>query len=152
MTRNNGLIACVGMQNTPDSDEKELQGYEGFPTKIAEQMASFAAAYDTLNQAYAADLRGKITTRSSELPEAQKMKTACEAIYPEYRVLIQLLNAHATVAASPTAYQQLIQTLNNNIDYVRKHAITKGTSGEELTPDDGGKTDGTKQVNPDERE
>ena len=134
---------------------KVQQMCEEYDSDLAVQQAADKLGIDPAMKrltAIAADLRGKITTRSSELPEAQKMKTAREAIYPEYRVLIQLLNAYATVAASPTAYQQLIQTLNNNIDYVRRHAITKSAGGEEPTPDDGGKTDGTEQVNPDEGE
>ena len=41
----------------------------------------------------ATELRRKITERSAEAPEAQAMKNAREAFYPEYRALILLLNA-----------------------------------------------------------
>ena len=46
---------------TKDQFNAHFTGENPAPTKIAEQMASFAAAYDTLNQAYAVTLRSSIT-------------------------------------------------------------------------------------------
>jgi len=124
---------------------KVQQMCEEYASTAALQQAAQTLGIDqamTRLAAIATELRQKITARSAELPEAQKMKTAREAIYPEYRVLIQLLNAYATVAASPTAYLQLIQTLNNNIDYVRRHAVAGGTGGTGGGSGDGGSSDG----------
>ena len=76
--------------------------------------------------AIAAELRQKITERSAEAPEAQAMKNAREAFYPEYRALILLLNSFAAVDDDPTRYSQLIGTLNRNINYIRIHAMNSG--------------------------
>ena len=54
------------------------------------------------------------------------MKQAREALYPEYRALIQLLNAFALVSDNVHQYATLISTLNGNIDYVRIHAMKDG--------------------------
>lgn len=87
-----------------------------------------------------ADIRRLMTERNAQTPEAKAMKNAREAIYPEYRATIQILNAYAIVDANPTRYQTLIRALNGNIDYLRKHAMAKGSSGDEPepTPDGGG--------------
>ena len=47
-----------------------------------------------------------------------------EAVYPEYRALILLLNAYAVTDSEPDRYAALIFQLNNNIDYVKIHAMT----------------------------
>lgn len=54
-----------------------------------------------------------------------------EAVYPEYRALILLLNAFAVTDSEPDRYAALIFQLNNNIDYVKIHAMTKGTASED---------------------
>lgn len=73
-------------------------------------------------------LRQRLTERSGEMPALRAMKQARERIAPEYRALIQLLNAFALVDSDTQKYRNLIQTLNGNIDYVRVHAMTDGGS------------------------
>ncbi|MBO4214707.1 MAG: hypothetical protein J5888_00050 [Bacteroidaceae bacterium] len=91
-------------------------------------------------------LRNKITERSNELPALKAMKQAREAIYPEYRALIQLLNAFALVSDNVQQYATLISTLNGNIDYVRIHAMKDGGEtlggGGSSQPDNGGGENG----------
>lgn len=81
--------------------------------------------------AIAAELRQKMTERSAGLPAQKAMKQAREAVYPEYRALILLLNAFAVTDSEPERYSALISQLNNNIDYVKIHAMTKGTASED---------------------
>lgn len=81
--------------------------------------------------AIAAELRQKMTERSAGLPAQKAMKQAREAVYPEYRALILLLNAYAVTDSEPDRYAALIFQLNNNIDYVKIHAMTKGTASED---------------------
>ena len=81
--------------------------------------------------AIAAELRQKMTDRSAGLPAQKAMKQAREAVYPEYRALILLLNAFAVTDSEPDRYAALISQLNNNIDYVKIHAMTKGTASED---------------------
>ena len=76
--------------------------------------------------AIADQLRDTLTQRENELPSHKAMQQAREAIYPEYRALIELLNAYAIVDADTTKFATLIQTLSRNIDYVRIHAMTGG--------------------------
>lgn len=97
--------------------------------------------------AIAAELRQKMTERSAGLPAQKAMKQAREAVYPEYRALILLLNAFAVTDSEPDRYAALIFQLNNNIDYVKIHAMTKGTAsedegGDEPEPDGGGDDSG----------
>ena len=97
--------------------------------------------------AIAAELRQKMTERSAGLPAQKAMKQAREAVYPEYRALILLLNAFAVTDSEPDRYAALIFQLNNNIDYVKIHAMTKGTAsedegGDEPEPDAGGDDSG----------
>ena len=77
------------------------------------------------------ELRDKLTQRSNELPALKAMKQAREAFYPEYRALIQLLNAAALINEDTMKYASFIQTLNRNIDYVRIHAMSNGGSSNE---------------------
>ena len=86
-------------------------------------------------------LRQKLTERSAELPSQQAMKQAREAIYPEYRTLIDLLNAFALTNDNTSAYATLIRTLNDNIDYVRIHAMTGGSSSGGSNSGGGGSDD-----------
>lgn len=86
----------------------------------------------------------KISERSAQALDPAAMKSAREAIYPEYRALIQVLNAYAIVDDDPTKYATLIRTLNDNIDYVRIHAITSSGSSSNNgggSSDNGGGTD-----------
>lgn len=77
-------------------------------------------------------IRKKITERSSQLPELQQMKKARQAMDPEYRRLIQILNA-MLIANSDFALlaADIVSNLNKNIDYVRIHAMSKTTGSEE---------------------
>ena len=76
--------------------------------------------------AIAEQLRDLLTQRANELPSHKAMQQAREAIYLEYRALIDQLNAHALVDENVNRYGTLIQTLNRNIEYVRIHAMTGG--------------------------
>ena len=71
-------------------------------------------------------LRDTLTQRENELPSHKAMQQAREAIYLEYRALIDQLNAHALVDENVNRFATLILTLNRNIDYVRIHAMTNG--------------------------
>ena len=73
------------------------------------------------------ELRQLMTSRNDAAPEAQAVKNAREALYPEYRALILLLNSFAVVDDDPQAYALLINRLNKNIDYVRQHAMASGS-------------------------
>lgn len=88
---------------------------------IDKAMERLAAIADTI--------RLRITQRSSELPEAQQMKKARAAMDPEYKTLIQVLNASAVIYGQTGHFDELIRTLNDNINYVKIHAITKPTGG-----------------------
>ncbi len=79
-------------------------------------------------QTIAATLRQTITQRSEDAPQAQAMKQAREAFYPEYRALILLLNSFAAVDDDPARFSQLVGTLNRNIDYVRIHAMSDSSA------------------------
>lgn len=84
----------------------------------------------------AATLREKITQRSGELPEAQQMKKARMAMDPEYRTLIQVLNASAIIYGQATNFSGIIKQLNDNINYVKIHAMSKtATGGDTPTPE-----------------
>lgn len=115
----------------------------------AAQTLGIATAMERLTT-IAASIRDKITQRSGELPEAQQMKRARSAMEPEYRALVQILNASAIIYQQ-AGYTELIKTLNGNINYVKIHAMTKGTSSSSSgggdtptpspTPDGGGSDD-----------
>ena len=79
-------------------------------------------------------LRQKLTERSAQMPAQQAMKQAREAIYPEYRLLIDLLNSYARIDNDTERFQVLIAALNANIDYVKIHAMNKGEEGDEPEP------------------
>ena len=86
------------------------------------------------------EIRQLMTSRNDAAPEAQAVKKAREALYPEYRALILLLNSYAVVDDDPQTYALLINRLNRNIDYVRQHAMAGGGSssggGGGTTPSD----------------
>ena len=86
-------------------------------------------------------IRAKITQRSSELPEAQQMKNARAAMDPEYKALVLIINSLAVCADSNYPYGEIIKTLNQNITYVKTHAISKAGSGEEVQPEEGGESE-----------
>ena len=86
-------------------------------------------------------IREKITQRSSELPEAQQMKNARAAMDPEYKALVLIINSLAVCADSNYPYGEIIKTLNQNITYVKTHAISKAGSGEEVQPEEGGESE-----------
>jgi hypothetical protein len=81
----------------------------------------------------AAELRAKLTERSAELPAQQSMKLARETVAAEYRMLIDVLNAYALIDNDLHRFDSLISTINNNIYYVRVHAMAK--SGNVAAPD-----------------
>lgn len=78
-------------------------------------------------------IREKITERAATLPEFQQMKKARATMDPEYKLLILMLNAFAIATDRPGIYEDLIATLNNNIDYVKLHAVNKGSRPAENT-------------------
>lgn len=89
------------------------------------------------------ELRQQMTARNDAAPEAQAVKKAREALYPEYRTLILLLNSFAVVSDEPQPFALLINRLNRNIDYVRQHAMagsgstgSGGSGGGSTTPED----------------
>lgn len=101
----------------------------------AEQTLGIATAMDCLT-AIVAQIREKITQRSGELPEAQQMKKARTAMDPEYRTLIQVLNASAIIYGQSSDFSGIIKMLNDNINYVKIHAMSKTTTGgDEPTPE-----------------
>lgn len=69
------------------------------------------------------DIRRLMTERSTNQPNTGAIKQAREAIYPEYRALVMLLNAYAIVDDDPHRFDGLIDILNANIDYTRRHAV-----------------------------
>lgn len=106
----------------------------------AEAALGLTAAMDRLT-AIAAQIRQKITQRSGELPEAEQMKKARAAMDPEYKALIVVINSSAVFTTNP-AYNNVIKTLNGNINYVRIHAMSKSAGGEEPEPAPGGNAGG----------
>lgn len=86
----------------------------------------------------AVQLRDKLTERNAEMPAQQAMKNAREFIYPEYRVLIDILNSYARIDDNVARFNSLIATLNSNIDYVRIHAVKEGGSSSGNGGDNGG--------------
>lgn len=96
---------------------------------ITDAIARLATIADTI--------RTKITQRSAELPEAQQMKKARQAMDPEYKALVQVLNASAIIYGQHTAtFDEIIRTLNQNIDYVKIHAMSKTSDGGDEPSDD----------------
>lgn len=84
------------------------------------------------------ELRQQMTARNDAAPEAQAVKKAREALYPEYRALILLLNSYAVVDDDPQTYALLINRLNKNIDYVRQHAMSGGGGSSSSSSQQGG--------------
>lgn len=76
----------------------------------------------------AQEIRDLMTARNAATPEPRAMERAREALYPEYRGAILLLNAFTLTSDDPAANRAFIKALNDNIDYVRKHSMT-GSSG-----------------------
>ncbi len=111
----------------------------------AEQTLGIAGAMDRLT-AIATEIRQKITERSGELPEAQQMKKARAAMDPVYRALIEVLNASAIIYGQEGDFNGIVKKLNDNINYVRVHAVTKGTTSPD--PSQGGETEPTTPTTP----
>ena len=96
-------------------------------TQLTTDIATLGLTEATARLTAIADLlRDTLTERSNELPSQKAMQQAREAIYLEYRALIDVLNGTAIVDENPNRYATLIQALNRNIDYVRVHAMTNG--------------------------
>lgn len=105
----------------------------------AETTLGIASAMDRL--AVIADtIREKITERSSELPEAQQMKKARATMDQEYKALITILNAAAVIFGGDGSFDGIVKTLNDNINYVKIHAMT-GVSGGSSDGGGGGSDD-----------
>lgn len=94
----------------------------------------------------------KIMERSSQSNDLAAMKSAREAIYPEYRTLIQLLNAFAVVDDDPTRYASLIRAMNDYIDYVRTHSLTGEQGGQSSQGGQNTPTDPTEPGNGDDND
>ena len=82
-------------------------------------------------QAIADDIRRLMTERNAATPEAQAMKQARAAMDEEYRALILILNSYAVVDSDTERFAVLIRALNKNIEYIRKHAMSGGSSEDE---------------------
>ncbi|MBQ7899454.1 MAG: hypothetical protein IJ307_06330 [Bacteroidales bacterium] len=108
-----------------------------YQLELAEKALGITAAMDRL-KVIADTIRQKITNRAAELPAAQQMKNARAQMDPEYRALILILNSFAVTADDNYAYTEIIKTLNDNINYVRIHAMSKAAAAEEETPAEGG--------------
>ncbi len=106
----------------------------------AETTLGIATAMDRLT-AIATEIRQKITERSGELPEAQQMKKARAAMDPEYRALIQVLNASAIIYGQDSDFSGIIKKLNDNINYVRIHAMSHTATETSPDPSQGGGTE-----------
>ena len=89
------------------------------------------------------DIRRLMTERNAAQPVAGATKQAREAIYPEYRTLIVLLNAYAVVDDDLHRFEPLINTLNANIDYVRRHAMNRNAK-----PDGSDEADADNETTP----
>ena len=75
-------------------------------------------------------LRDLLTQRGNAKPSKGAMKAARVNMEPEYRWLIAILNAAALMNNDEHAYETLVNTLNNNIDYLRVHALKDGGATE----------------------
>jgi hypothetical protein len=64
------------------------------------------------------------------------MKAARIAIETEYRWLLTLTNATALLDENEHRYDPLIQALNQNIEYLRIHALSSGTANANVNPND----------------
>ena len=69
------------------------------------------------------------------------MKNARAAMDPEYKALVLIINSLAVCADGGYPYREIIKTLNQNITYVKTHAISKAGSGEDVQPEDGGSSE-----------
>ena len=89
------------------------------------------------------EIRALMTERNAAAPTQGAMAAAREAIYPEYRTAILLLNAFVATNDDLNWMKALVKALNDNLDYVRKHAMAQGGSssgGNGGGSDDGGDT------------
>ena len=82
-------------------------------------------------QEIADEIRRLMTERNAATPEAQAMKQARAAMDEEYRALILILNSYAVVDSETERFNVLIRALNKNIEYIRKHAMSGGSSEDE---------------------
>lgn len=82
-------------------------------------------------QEIADEIRRLMTERNAATPEAQAMKQARAAMDEEYRALILILNSYAVVDSDTERFNGLIRALNKNIEYIRKHAMSGGSSEDE---------------------
>jgi len=71
------------------------------------------------------EIRRLMTERNASQPVVGAMKQAREAVHAEYRTLIVLLNAYAITDDEPQRFAKLIAALNDNIDYTRRHAVSR---------------------------
>ena len=62
------------------------------------------------------------------------MKKARAAMDPEYRAMITVINASAVFTRN-TTFDDLIKTLNGNLNYVRIHAMSKTAAGDPPEPE-----------------
>ena len=91
------------------------------------------------------EIRDLMTERNAATPEQGAMANAREAVYPEYRTAILLLNAFTAVSDDANENKALIRALNDNINYVRKHAMAQGSgqAGSSSSLGSGGDNGGT---------
>lgn len=87
-----------------------------------------------------AELRQLLTERGLQKPAKGEFNAARTAMEPEYRWLITGLNAYALVDENEHRFDTLIDTLNQNINYLKTVVLARqggGSSGsEEANPND----------------
>ena len=84
------------------------------------------------------EIRDLMTERNAATPTQGAMANAREAVYPEYRTAILLLNAFVAISDDPTWMAALVKALNDNLNYVRKHSMTQGGGGSNNSNNNGG--------------
>lgn len=81
-------------------------------------------------------MRTLLTQRGMAKPTKGQMKQARAEMEPQYRWLVQLLNAYALIDQNEQRYAALIGALNQNIDYL-KNVVLARQGGSEDEPEDG---------------
>lgn len=83
-------------------------------------------------------VRQILTERSAQKPQKGETQAARTAMEPEYRRLIAILNATALCDEDEWKYNDLINTLNQNIDYLKNVVLARqgGVSGGEEDEDE----------------
>lgn len=97
-------------------------------------------------------VRSLITERSVRQPEKGATQTAREAMEPEYRLLVKILNADALCDDDEEKYTSLFTTLNRNIDYLKNVVLAHQGAAKPDDPDGDDKGDDDKPDDPSDDE